>query len=78
MKKKVIIGICILLALALVVPVPLTMKDGGSVAYTAVLYQMIDLHMLNPEIGAKPDYIEGTIVEILGMEVYNDVEILKD
>ena len=29
MKKKVMIGICVLLAIVLLVPIPMRLKDGG-------------------------------------------------
>ena len=60
MKKKVMIGICVLLAIVLLVPIPMRLKDGGTVVYRAVL--------------AGDEYLEGMIVRILGMEVYNSVE----
>ena len=69
MKKKVMIGICVLLAIVLLVPIPMRLKDGGTVAYHAVLYQVEDVHRLS-----AVEYLEGMIVRILGMEVYNSVE----
>ena len=74
MKKKVIIGICILLAIVLLIPIPMRLKDGGTVAYNAVLYRVEDVHRIDPEATSADDYLEGTIVKILGIEVYNDVE----
>ncbi len=74
MKKKFIIGICILLAVVLLTPVRMQMKDGGTVVYHAVLYRVENVHRINPEVTSERDYIEGTIVKIFGMEVYNDVE----
>lgn len=74
MKKKVIIGICILLAIILLIPIPMRLKDGGTVAYNAVLYRVEDVHRIDPEATSADDYLEGTIVKILGIEVYNDVE----
>ena len=65
MKKRVV-GICVVLALVLLMPVPLRLKDGGSVEYRALLYTVTDAHRL-------PDQ-EGTIIEILGVEVFNNVE----
>ena len=44
MKKKVMIGICVLLAIVLLVPIPMRLKDGGTVVYHAVLYQVEDVH----------------------------------
>ena len=46
MKKKVMIGICVLLAIVLLVPIPMRLKDGGTVVYHAVLYQVEDVHRL--------------------------------
>lgn len=74
MKKKVMIGICVLLANVLLVPIPMRLKDGGTVVYHAVLYQVEDVHRLGAVDMAEDEYLEGMIVRILGMEVYNSVE----
>ncbi len=74
MKKKVMIGICVLLAIVLLVPIPMRLKDGGTVVYHAVLYQVEDVHRLGAVDTAGDEYLEGMIVRILGMEVYNSVE----
>ena len=72
--KKLLVGICIVLALVLLIPVPIRMKDGGSVEYKAMLYSVTDVHRINPDINSSVQFIEGTIIEIFGMEVYNNVE----
>ena len=74
MKKKVMIGICVLLAIVLLLPIPMRLKDGGTVVYHAVLYQVEDVHRLGAVDTAEDEYLEGMIVRILGMEVYNSVE----
>ena len=74
MKKKVMIGICVLLAIVLLVPIPMHLKDGGTVVYHAVLYQVEDVHRLGAVDAPEDEYLEGMIVRILGMEVYNSVE----
>ena len=74
MKKKVMIDICVLLAIVLLVPIPMRLKDGGTVVYHAVLYQVEDVHRLGAVDTAEDEYLEGMIVRILGMEVYNSVE----
>ena len=74
MKKKVMIGICVLLAIVLLVPIPMRLKDGGTVVYHAVLYQVEDVHRLGAVDTAEDEYLEGMIVRILGMEVYNSAE----
>lgn len=68
MKKKVII--CILLAVVFLLPIPMRLKDGGTVKYKALLYTVSDVHKMYGE----NEYSEGTIVEILGVEVFNNVQ----
>lgn len=70
--KKLLAGICIVLVLVLLFPLPLRLKDGGSVEWNALLYSVTDVHRLAPE--TESGYLEGTIVEILGVEVFNNVE----
>ena len=74
MKKKVMIGICVLLVIVLLVPIPMRLKDGGTVVYHAVLYQVEDVHRLGAVDTAEDEYLEGMIVRILEMKVYNSVE----
>ena len=74
MKKKVMIGICVLLATVLLVPIPMRLKDGGTVVYRAGLYQVEDVHRLGAVDTAEDEYLEGMIVRILEMKVYNSVE----
>lgn len=62
MKKKVMIGICVLLAIVLLVPIPMRLKDGGTVVYHAVLYQVEDVHRLGAVDTAGDEYLEGMIV----------------
>jgi len=70
--KRLLAGICIALALVLLVPIPLRLKDGGTVEYRAVLYSVKDVHRLALE--TENGYLEGTIIEILGLEVFNNVD----
>lgn len=74
MKKKVIIGICILLAIVLLIPIPMHLKDGGTVIYNAILYRVEKVHRIDTVSTEEIDYLEGTIVKIFGIEVYNDVK----
>lgn len=38
MKKKVIIGIIFVLLLLALIPIPMRMKDGGSIEYSALRF----------------------------------------
>ena len=74
MKKKIMIGICIVLAIICLIPTRTHLEDGGTVVYQAILYRVEDVHSIGAEDPAEDEYLEGTIVKILGIEVYNDVE----
>ena len=72
MKKKIIIAIAIVIAVVLLFPIPLRVKDGGTVKYQAILYSISDVHRLAPtdnDVG----YEDGIIIEIFGIEVFNNV-----
>ena len=70
--KKLITVICILLVIALLLPVPMRMKDGGTVKYQALLYSVSDVHRLAPT--AESGYEEGIIIKILGVQIFNSVK----
>ena len=71
MKSGVLRIVSFLLAAVLLIPIPMRLKDGGSVEYRAILYKIVDVRRIDAQ---SPDgYIDGTVVEILGMEVYRDV-----
>ena len=48
-------------------------KDGGTVEYRALLYTVSRVRRLN-DLDAERSYQEGTIVKVLGIELYNNVE----
>lgn len=73
MKKKVIAGLCVLLAAVLLFPITYHLKDGGTVVYKAVLYKVHKVHQVGPP-DSERAFLEGTIIEILGVEVFNNVE----
>ena len=74
--KKLLAGICIVLALMLLIPVPMRLKDGGSVEWNAVLYTVTDVHRIRPTPSSvwEENFEEGIIIEILGREVFRRVE----
>lgn len=71
MKKKILIILIFVSLLVLLIPVPLHLRDGGSVEYRAVLYTITKVKSLNLE--SVTGYSEGTIVKIFGLEVFNNV-----
>lgn len=70
--KRLLKGICIALVIVLLVPVPLRLKDGGTVKYQAVLYSISNVHQLDSD--SEDGYQDGLTVEILGMKVYSNLE----
>lgn len=70
--KKAIIIVLILVALILLFPIRGQFKDGGSVEYRAILYTVYDVHSGYGGPDTEMHYVEGTIVEILGHQVYNN------
>ena len=68
-KKLIIIGI-ILAILILLVPIPMRLKDGGSVEYKALLYSITKVHRLNHK--SITGYEDGIRIEILGMKIYDN------
>ena len=71
--KKWIITISILVLVLLIIPIPLHYNDGGTREYKAALYTIYQVHRLHDSADGV-SYIEGTIIKILGHEVYNDTE----
>ena len=78
MKKKKIYKnfIVAIFAIVLLFPIPRALKDGGTIEYRALLYKVSDVHSLAPkeDIEKGVEYNDGTIIEILGFEVYNSVK----
>ena len=79
MKKKVIIVLIVAILLILLFPIRSQLRDGGTVEYKALLYKvskvsrLISIEEMEAE-GKVKDYDKGIIVEILGFEIFNNVE----
>ena len=73
MKRKLIVILFIVLFI-LLFPFQINMKDDGTKAYRAALYTVYDVHRIitsEDEI-ADNEYIEGIIIEVFGVEVFNN------
>ena len=71
MKKKFFVVIAII-AVILLTPVRMNLKDGGSVSYKALVYEVTKIHRLSPEVEDVKPYIDGVEIKILGMTVYRE------
>ena len=70
--KKVIVILLVLVAFVLLFPIREQAKDGGTVLYNAILYDVYDVHRISSEEGK--DFDEGIVVKILGYEIFNNVK----
>lgn len=69
MKKKLFVVI-ILVSIILLTPFRMNLKDGGSVRYKSLVYEVTKIHQYAPEVeGVKP-YIDGFEIKILGITIY--------
>lgn len=72
-KKKIFIILIIAILMLLVIPVPLKLKDGGSTKFVSLLYSVTKIHRLNHQ--SSIGYEDGWKIEILGVQVYNEVDV---
>ena len=72
--KKILIVIVVLLLAVLLIPTRMQMRDGGTVKYDAIIYDVYDVHRIKPvddPSEKEVDYITGVVVEVLGVELIN-------
>lgn len=73
MKKKILTATA-LLSLVLLFPVRNQLKDGGSVQYKSLTYEITKVHsLISEESGKVKPYNDGYVIIILGFEIYNDI-----
>lgn len=73
MKRRYVILLIVIILLLLLSPIPQHLKDGGTVEYKSLIYKISIVHRLNEYSETK--YDDGVIVEILGLQVYNNLVI---
>ena len=71
-NKKIWIVIIIIIALILLFPIPMRLKDGGSIKFQAALYSVTKYHKLDHE--SDSGYVDGIGIEILGLEILNTTD----
>lgn len=67
MKKKNIIIIVLIIFVLMLIPIPVRLKDGGSVEYKALLYKYTKIHRLQEK--SITGYEDGWELKILGIRV---------
>lgn len=72
MKCKKIWIIVVILSLILLFPIPMRLRDGGSIRLQALLYNITIYHQLNHQV--EKGYVDGIGIEILGLEILNTTD----
>lgn len=73
MKKKTLAIAAVIVVLAvLLAPVRMRLKDGGSIRYKSLVYEVTKIHQLAPEADGVKPYIDGLEIKILGVTIYRE------
>lgn len=73
-KKKIILICIILIAIIMLFPVKHELKDGGSIEYKAILYDVTNYKQIPmPEYPEAPSF-QGLEIRILGITVYSELD----
>ena len=68
-NKKVIVLIVVIIGLILLFPIPMRLRDGGSIRFKALLYEVTIYHKLDHE--TESGYVNGIGIEIFGADIIN-------
>lgn len=66
-KKNIFLIVAIGIFILMLIPIPVRLKDGGSVEYNAILYKYTKIHRLNEK--SSTGYEDGWELRILGIQV---------
>ena len=75
MKNKILLIVIIILLLILLIPIPMRLKDGGSIRFQALLYSITKYHKLSEALDGN--YIDGIGVEVLGVEIFDSTDKIE-
>lgn len=73
-KKAIFIIAAILIMAILLTPVRMRLKDGGSVRYKSLVYEVTKIHRLAPEADGVKPYIDGFEIKILGVTIFRETK----
>ena len=74
MKKKVLIGLTIIVLVILLFPRRNTLNNGGTIEYKSVVYKVSKVHRYKIDGKYNNNFENGIIIELFGKEIYNNVE----
>ena len=75
-KKSRILWIIVVILLILLIPIPVRLKDGGSIEYKAIIYTYTKIHRLNET--SQTGYEEGWELKIFGIQVGGNMNPYKE
>ena len=67
--KKIIIILIVIVLIILLIPVQYRLKDGGSIQYKAIIYDITKVHRISEK--SSTGYEDGLIIKVLGFQIYN-------
>lgn len=73
-KRIAILASAFVLFVFSIIPIPMHLKDGGTVVYKSILYSVENVHKLNADMEYEQTYLKGIVIKILGIEVFNNVD----
>lgn len=71
-KREIIVFIITLLFILALIPIPMKLKDGGSIEYKAILYSVTKIRRINTQ--SMTGYETGWEIKVLGFQIYNNVK----
>ncbi len=75
MKKALIIILCVVLVV-LLFPVHLDVKDGGTVVWKSLTYELLDYHAYDDSTSISPTYEVGKGIRVFGKDIYKNTHIV--
>jgi hypothetical protein len=72
-RRTAILVIAIIALIVFLVPLPSYAKDGGSVDYHAIVYNVTIRHSL-----AEKGYIKGAEIYIFGVKVFDNTKLVTE
>ena len=69
-KKRFAVVAIIFILIILLFPIRMNLKDGGSVRYKSLVYEITKIHQLAPDVDGVKPYIDGYEIKILGVTIY--------
>lgn len=69
-KKKLATFLVIAIIVVLLFPIRMNLKDGGSVRYKSLVYEITKIHQFSPDLDCVKPYVVGLEIKFFGMTIY--------